>query len=158
MGGHGGQSCSSGEAPTMPASGINEERKEPVWSARRGIPRRHCASTTEFDAHRDGWSQGARSWVFVCAEASSSERWIGSESHISDTQRRHMHVLGPRRPGGGCWGERKLQEGFDFLYSVAAELSVWFPASTDRLRQEEYLAGSLGSNQMEPMRRIKKGV
>ena len=53
--------------------------------------------------------------------------------------------------------EQKLQEGFDFLYSKAYELGGMVSGEHGiGFAKKEYLAKSLGSNQMELMRRIKQ--
>jgi glycolate oxidase len=53
--------------------------------------------------------------------------------------------------------EKRLQEAFDFQYSKAAELGGMVSGEHGiGFAKKEYLAKSLGFNQMELMRRIKQ--
>ncbi|MGI6663276.1 MAG: FAD-binding oxidoreductase [Bacillota bacterium] len=133
-----------------------EERKESVWSARRVFLEAIKASTTEFD-ECDVVVPRSKIVGFAKYIGELSER-IGIRipyfGHAGDG---NMHVYFCRDGLEEDAWERKLQEGFDFLYSKAAELGGMVSGEHGiGFAKREYLAGSLGSNQMELMRRIKK--
>jgi glycolate oxidase len=133
-----------------------EERKESVWAARRAFLEAIKASTTEFDecdvvVPRNKIVDFTNRIIELSGKIGLRIPYFG---HAGDG---NMHVYFCRDNLKEDDWEKRLQEAFDFQYSKAAELGGMVSGEHGiGFAKKEYLAKSLGFNQMELMRRIKQ--
>lgn len=133
-----------------------EERRASVWTARGAFLEAIKSSTNEFD-ECDVVVPRNRVMDFTeCINELSGK--IGLRipyfGHAGDG---NLHVYFCRDGLEEALWEKRLQEGFDVLYMKAVELGGMVSGEHGiGFAKRDYLAGRLGSNQMELMRRIKK--
>ncbi len=133
-----------------------EERKESVWGTRKVFLEAIKASTSEFDecdvvVPRSKIVDFAKCINGLACRLGIRIPYFG---HAGDG---NMHVYFCRDELEEDVWEQKLQEGFDFLYSKAYELGGMVSGEHGiGFAKKEYLAKSLGSTQIELMRRIKQ--
>lgn len=133
-----------------------EERRAAVWTARGAFLEAIKSSTTQFDECDVVVPRSKVADFTECVNELSSR--IGLRipyfGHAGDG---NLHVYFCRDGLEETLWEKKLQEGFDVLYTKAVELGGMVSGEHGiGFAKRDYLAQRLGPNQMELMRRIKK--
>lgn len=133
-----------------------EERRASVWTARGAFLEAIKSSTNEFDECDVVVPRNSVMDFTECINELSGK--IGLRipyfGHAGDG---NLHVYFCRDGLEEALWEKRLQEGFDVLYMKAVELGGMVSGEHGiGFAKRDYLAGRLGSNQMELMRRIKK--
>jgi len=133
-----------------------EERRAAVWTARGAFLEAIKSSTTQFDECDVVVPRSRVADFTECVNELSGR--IGLRipyfGHAGDG---NLHVYFCRDGLEETLWEKKLQEGFDVLYTKAVELGGMVSGEHGiGFAKRDYLAQRLGPNQMELMRRIKK--
>jgi glycolate oxidase len=133
-----------------------EERRAAVWTARGAFLEAIKSSTTQFDECDVVVPRSKVADFTECVNELSGR--IGLRipyfGHAGDG---NLHVYFCRDGLEETLWEKKLQEGFDVLYTKAVELGGMVSGEHGiGFAKRDYLAQRLGPNQMELMRRIKK--